>query len=225
VDAIALALAVAPSTDGNGMNVRIVALCGVRGAGKDAIAEVLCRRAGYVNVKFAQPMKAIVRHLFDLSEEHVEGGLKDTVHPGLGVSPRVLMQWFGTDVMQHGLAAVAPQVGRTFWSHKMRDLLHRVLHPHEPESQGSEPPRGIVISDMRFQHELDMLREHFGDRLTAVLVLRPSLAPADAHESECNVHRVGPVDLTLVNDGSMAALQQSAFDRLVAGRGGMSEMA
>ena len=45
----------------------IVALLGHRGAGKDAIAEVLCREAGYVNVKFARPLKDALVGIFGLA--------------------------------------------------------------------------------------------------------------------------------------------------------------
>jgi hypothetical protein len=212
-----------------GMRMAIIALCGVRGAGKDAIADVLCREAGFVNLKFAAPLKQALRDLFGLDEAHVDGHLKDVVHPRWGVSPRLLMQWFGTDVMQHGLARVAPAVGRAFWADKLRRRLACLARgmdldvdvaeaaacaPGEeaapklplPQPQPLPPCCCVVISDLRFQHELDMLREHFGPMLTAVRVVRPGMDAPDAHESERLVDAVGPIDHTILNDASLEEL-------------------
>ena len=77
----------------------MVALCGSHGVGKDAIAAVLVREAGFVDAKFARPLKDAIRGLFQLDREHVDGALKDVVHPAWGVTPRALMQWY---VIQEG---------------------------------------------------------------------------------------------------------------------------
>jgi hypothetical protein len=192
--------------------MRVIALCGVRGAGKDVVADAVCRwDPRFVNLKFAQPIKDALARLFDLDERHVDGELKDVEHERWGVSPRVLMQWFGTDVMQHGLASVAPRIGRTFWCDKMRASLE------DARMRG----RDVVISDLRFQHELDALRRWYGcvagDALLVVRIVRPAPGRArsddvDAHESESGVADVGPVDVTLLNDGTRDEL----CDRAVA---------
>lgn len=189
----------------------VVALCGARGAGKDAVAAVLAREAGFVNHKFARPLKDALATLFSLDAAHVDGPLKDVVHERWGVTPRALMQWFGTEVMQHGLRAVVPSVGRGFWAERLRASLRSALE--------RDPAARIVVSDMRFEHELEALRAEFGDRLVAVRVERassssapsraPSTAPAspdDRHESETSPAKLR-VDLVISNDASLARLE------------------
>ena len=96
------------------MRASVVAICGTRGSGKDSVAAILSQEAGFVNHKLARPLKDAMRGLFSLDAAHVDGELKDVVHPAWGVTPRVLMQWFGTEVMQHELVKVVPSVGRRF---------------------------------------------------------------------------------------------------------------
>lgn len=185
-------------------------LLGIRGVGKDAVASEICRLdPSFRNLKFAQPLKDALMQLFELDEAHVNGELKDIVHESWGVAPRTIMQWFGTDVMQHGLATIMPHVGRGFWCRKMRVRLERMaLDPQRPNG---------VVSDLRFQHELDMMRECFGrdHDLVVVRITRPGCG-TDMHESERGVHDVGPVDITVVNDGDLLDLHHKVIQTFFA---------
>ena len=197
----------------------VVAICWARGARKDTLADALCREAGFTNHKFARPLKDTLASLFGLSHAHVEGELKDEVHPEWGVTPRTLLQWFGTDVMQHGLSKLAPHVGRRFWSDRLRQELLAC-----PEGAR------VVISDLRFPHELAMLRSTFSDRLVTVRVDRRASSsscaatrknprsddPADDHESETGVAGL-EVDVELRNDGSEDKLRRLATGVLCPG--------
>jgi hypothetical protein len=190
---------------------RIVALCGTRWSGKDTVASMLVQqqaKGAVLLLKLAAPMKGALRSLFDLSEDDVDGTGRDVPHPLWGVTPRSLMQWFGTDVMQHGLRTVVPTVGRTFWAEKLAREIEAL--------QRQQPGAHFVVSDVRFQHEVDLLRSRFGrDRVVAVRVHRvpdqglvrcPWKAHEDAHESEAGVGCV-TVDLLLRNDGSLEDLR------------------
>lgn len=183
----------------------VVALCGRRGAGKDAVAEMLARSSGYHPMKFARPLKDVLSTLFGFGVEHVDGALRDVVHPALGTTPRKIMQWFGTDVMQHALSEVAPgQRHRRFWAERLCESVRRL-----------GPDARVVISDMRFRHELDTLREAFGvDNVVAVKVERRHAEgrvayEADDHESEASVDAID-ADLILDNDGTVEHLDFAA---------------
>lgn len=196
----------------------IVAIYGRRGSGKDVIADALCERAGFVKFKFAKALKSALASLFGLDEAtYFEGALKDRPISELGVSPRVLMQWFGTDVMQHGLNEVAPNVGRRFWSDKLKVELLRFAKTE----RGGVRSR-VVISDVRFRHEVDMLRSTFGrDRVLVVRVDRPSLtatsSSVDAHESEAGMEAALDADVVLRNDGDLDNLRRLAVGLLCPG--------
>ena len=58
---------------------KIIALCGRRGAGKDFIANELVREHGFVNLKFAGPIKETLARLFSLSHEQIEGTEKEKI--------------------------------------------------------------------------------------------------------------------------------------------------
>jgi hypothetical protein len=189
------------------MSQRIIVLCGRRGVGKDTVATMISE-AGcgtYRNLKFAGPMKWTMRHVFGLSSEEVEDPrLKDEpMRRWGGVTPRALMQWFGTDVMQHGLAQVAPNAEfgpRMFWADQVRQDIR------------SRPNSHVVISDARFTHEVEMVRSNFRNVLV-VRITRPPPSPTsetppacDDHESEAGVDGI-KCDVEICNDGSLASLR------------------
>jgi ribose 1,5-bisphosphokinase PhnN len=58
---------------------RVIALCGRRGAGKDFLSDALVARHGFVNLKFAGPIKMILSRLFDLGPDQIEGARKDEI--------------------------------------------------------------------------------------------------------------------------------------------------
>lgn len=122
----------------------IVALCGKKGSGKDTAARALLDR-GWTGEKFAGPLKDACRTLFGLDESQVEGHLKDVVDERWGTTPRAILQFIGTEVFQYKINDVLPGIGRHFWT---RSLVQRIQ-----ASRGD-----VVVTDMRFQHELDALR-------------------------------------------------------------------
>ena len=187
-----------------------IAVCGRRGSGKDSIAEILCKHYQFENYKFARPLKTAVASLFNLDPDHVDGSLKDVVHPRWGITPRLMMQWFGTEVMQHGLNSIAPGTGRTFWSNHLK-----------LELQSRVSTTNVVVSDLRFPHELQMLRELFQDRLITLRVVRELSVDegigeigeagevrsfGDSHESEAGAMNLA-VDAEILNTGTLAELE------------------
>lgn len=123
----------------------IIGLVGRRGSGKDTLADHLVANHGYTHLKFARPLKDAIGALFDLSIDHLEGSLKEEIHPLWGVSPRALMQFFGTEIMQNRLNELMPDIGST---HAVKRLF---MTMDKVESELT------VVSDVRFTHEVDAL--------------------------------------------------------------------
>lgn len=127
------------------MTIRtIVTLCGKKGCGKDTAAQVLMNK-GYSGDKFAGPLKDACRILFGFDDSQVEGSLKDVMDPRWGTTPRNILQFMGTEVFQYKINDVLPDIGRTFWT---KSMIRRI-----EEGKGN-----VVITDMRFQHELNALK-------------------------------------------------------------------
>lgn len=177
----------------------IIALCGLRRCGKDTAANFLVSQHGYVHLKVAEKLKHMVRDLFDFTEEQVETNMKEVVDPRWGVSPRKVMQFFGTEIMQHKIQEVIPGIGRTFF---VRSLLHEM-------SKTSKP---IVISDMRFIHEYEMIKLQYPT--LHVIEIQRSLCVQDTHASE-QEYRAIPKDFVIANNATPEELHQKIREILI----------
>lgn len=172
---------------------RIVALCGGRRCGKDSVAGFLATH-GYLNVKISQKLKDACGVLFGFTADQLEGDAKDAVDPRWGVTPRALMQFLGTEVMQQQVRAVLPGVGRAFWIDAVAERI-RV----------ADPAQRFVVSDVRFVHEAVRLRG------LGALVVRVARDPprdggaVDEHVSE-REHREIHADLVLHNNATLRDL-------------------
>jgi hypothetical protein len=160
----------------------------------------------WCHVKISQALKTCVAYLFDITPDELEGGDKDKVIEreecvARGVTPRRVMQWFGTEVMQHALMAdILPHVGRHFWIDRaVADIKRMIACGHN-----------VVISDVRFTHELDALARAFSDQLLTLYIERAtksSTTTEDAHESEAGVDELKARAITVVNtDGDIPGL-------------------
>lgn len=56
--------------------MKLVGFCGLMGSGKTFAADYLVEKYGYTKVKFAKPLKDMLRAM-GLTEEHIEGDLKE----------------------------------------------------------------------------------------------------------------------------------------------------
>jgi hypothetical protein len=189
------------------MSVRVIALCGARRSGKDAAADHLVEalaRAGAqaAKVHFAAPLKAMVREGFGLSPEQLDGPEKDAPDATYGVTPRRILQFMGTEVMQHAIGALLPDVGREFLA---RRLVRAVRAEHAS--------RVVIVADMRFPHEAACLEAAFGAEHVRILRIRRAASLGtprtgegeDAHASEVEFEDIR-AHVDIANDGTLADL-------------------
>lgn len=166
---------------------RIIGFAGPIGAGKTAAADHLCRAHGFARIRFAGPLKDMMRAI-GLSDREVDGDLKETPSALLcGRTPRHAMQTLGTE---WGRELIAPDLWTTLWSHRAR--------------RGGTP---VVADDVRFGNEVAAIHALDG---IIVRIERPGCT-ASGHASETQAI---DVDLTIVNDGSLEAFL-AEVDRLV----------
>lgn len=173
----------------------VVAICGRSGAGKDAGAARLVGM-GFTSMKFAAPLKDAVSTLFGLTAEQVHGATRDVVDPRHGRTPREILQFVGTEMFQHKLQELCPGCGRRFWADNLCDRLRSHVGD-------------VVITDMRFQHELDALMEldPAAYRVVALRVRRPGQPRSGrvaAHASETELERIDCAEV--LNDGTLDEL-------------------
>lgn len=184
----------------------IIGLSGKARSGKDTVADMLVQQYGYVRVSWATALKKAVKDLFGWTEDHVNGHLKEVLDDYWGMSPRVVMQRFGTE----GMRTV---FGEGFWIRVMERQLERIRAEQWPAGMRLNALR-FVIPDTRFPNEAGAIHEWGGqvwrlERLDG----RPEIA---GHSSEVALDNYKDFDWTIHAVTGVPALQSIAADVLTA---------
>lgn len=172
--------------------LKLIGLSGRKRSGKDSIGSYLEHEHGYTIDYFAKPLKEAVRNIFHWSKAHTDGpmkgepDLKEAVDPFWDLSPRIVMQRFGTEVGR--------QIDAEVW---VKSLQLRV-------QQGLDSGHvKYVITDVRFENEAALIKKLGGE---VWRVERPSLpVSGDMHPSETSLDRYN-FDRVIVNDGTLEDL-------------------
>lgn len=161
----------------------IVAITGRAGHGKSTVADYLVRQHGYTKLKFADPLKQMLRVL-GLTDAHLEGALKEVPTPLLGgQTPRHAMVTLGTE-----------------WG---RELIHADLWVDDWCRRVAEVLNGggrVVCDDLRFLSEEAAVDRMGGYKLR---VERPDLdrqAASETHQSETEMVKIKA--MALIHNGN-----------------------
>lgn len=173
------------------MKQLIIGLHGLARTGKDTAASYLVAQYALLSYAFAEPLKAAIMQMFNLTAEHIEGALKEELLPGIGKSPRQLMQLLGTD-----------------WG---RDLVHNQLwlllaeqNLQHMAAATQEPITGFVLRDVRFENEADWVRSKGG---VIVHIHRPGAQQVNRHASESGI-AIHDNDFVVHNDADLPYLYE-----------------
>jgi hypothetical protein len=171
----------------------IIAFLGIKRSGKDTAGDLLVNEYGFKRSSFAKPLKDGIANIFDFSEEQINGELKEVIDDRWGVSPREVLQIFGTDIMQYTLPQLLPalnDVGRKFW-------VKRFMLWYNKEGYD----KNIVITDVRFQHEVDTIIELGG---IIIKIERPTLDnEGDTHVSEMELQKITDYHYLIENSSTI----------------------
>jgi len=182
------------------MKGNIIAICGAKRCGKDVISQYIVDKYGYTKLAFADPLKNIVKSIFDFNDIQVGideinciGNEKDTIDDKWGISPRQALQFFGTEILQYKIQELLPNINNNFLANKLYNKI--------------ENYKNYVISDLRFIHEYEKLKELNMSNLLIIRIIRPSNTiynnkdSIDNHISEHEFLDI-PYDIDIVNDSS-----------------------
>lgn len=162
--------------------VHMIGICGPKGSGKSTISKILWDLAAFHRHRFAGPLKDGLKVAFGLTDDHVDGHLKELPTELLnGRTPRHAMITFGTE---WGREMIHPDIWLTAWRNTMPGHNR------------------IVVDDVRFPNEIAMLRRDYGAFI--LKVTRPGKEYDTSHESEA--HSELDFDLEIENDGSVEGL-------------------
>lgn len=186
--------------------MQVVALVGRSGSGKSTAARGILERIPTADqFAFAWRLKEIVGDLYGLTTAQLHGAERHLVDPRWGMTPRRILQRFGTQVGR----AVHPET----WT---RYLFERELADHGHVELA-------VIDDVRFRNEVAAIKARGG---ITIRIVRPGLARwpwlrvpwlrrllLGEHASEASVDSL-PVDHEITNDGTPADLQRLVLELL-----------
>jgi dephospho-CoA kinase len=142
------------------MRPLIIALCGFKRCGKDTAAQYLESHHAFHHIKISAALKRMIKGSFQFTDEQIESDEKDSIDQRWGVTPRQVMQFMGTEVMQFKIQELLPSVGRNFW---MMHLMHEINNCEQNDTC-------FVISDLRFLHEVEYLRSSVQNKDSVVVV-------------------------------------------------------
>ena len=125
----------------------LIGFSGKKGSGKSFFADYLVNNKLFIKLSFASPLKEITKILFNLSDEDVKDPIKkELINPKFNASPRELMQWLGTDIMREEFNKRFNYSG-SIWIDSVKDKVKTLLDNN----------KDVVIDDVRFQNEVDMI--------------------------------------------------------------------
>jgi hypothetical protein len=175
-------------------NVKVVAICGMKRVGKDTAAMFIEKTFDFKHVKISEPLKRVCNILFGFTHEQMENDTKDVIDERYGITPRKVMQFMGTEMMQYKLQELMPAEGRSFW---INTLLRQEGGP-------------IVISDMRFLHEAQAIKKKYGAQSIIIKVVRQGLDNVDEHTSEKEWTQISE-DFVVNNNKDISYFEREIF--------------
>ena len=174
----------------------VVAFAGKRGSGKSEAVKALTEDLGFVELKFADPLKNMIRAMYrtcgvdDMTiERKIEGDLKEEPCEWLaGKTPRYAMQTLGTE-----------------WRNTIAEDLWAVMFKRVVES-GNIGDR-IACSDYRFPKEGEVLDDLGATKYRITRTTADSVDDEVAkHSSETLVDEI-QTDWDIPNEGSIEELR------------------
>lgn len=178
----------------------LIGLIGNKRVGKDTIANILVNKYQFKKLAFADPIKEVINLLFDLDTSDNVDKEKVTDY---GVSLRTLYQKFGTELMQEGIYKYFPEMEdkipkKMFWVYKLFKHI---------ENYKTQNINKFVISDVRFLHEANYVKEQGG----ILIKIHKETNLVDEHVSEKLISHIPNeiIDYEVYNNSTIKDLEYS----------------
>lgn len=153
--------------------IKLIAMCGAIGSGKDTVANHLEKHHGFTPVSFAEPLKRVAMQIYDLKERHVFGTQEDKAEllpnvlgaNGMRRTPREILEWLGTE----GFRAIDPNTWVKLGMRTAAQIIDR----------GGK----AVMTDTRFFNEFEAV-QRCGGEIWKVEKAGCGPAPSTGHDSD-----------------------------------------
>jgi hypothetical protein len=194
----------------------IIGICGLIGSGKDSVADILVQEKNFKKISFADKLKDGVATVFGWDRSMLEGKTSNSrnwreekddfwsAELGKDISPRLVLQLFGTECMRQG-----------FYDGVWVSLVKKHIIDN--------PKQNFVIPDVRFPNEANMIKSIHGevwrmrrgpDPVWFRMYQDLGIEPTEVHESEwawanTNFNKI------LDNNGTLLELRSQVKGHLV----------
>ena len=165
--------------------MRIIALLGRSRVGKDTAAMILSKAFGFHILRLSSPIKDACSVLYDIPREHLDSAHKELVDPRYGRTPR--------DLMVQMTAVVRECMPSDFF---VTRLMSRARSP------------GIIIPDVRYQEDVDVLKTHDTLRPLILKITRANAPVLHAHEDP--IDSMG-ADVVFKNDDDLCIFEKRVW--------------
>lgn len=166
------------------MRPNIIGISGLARCGKSTAAAYIAEHFGYVDLAFADRLKAGLEAMFHIDSEYLNS--KEDVIPWIGASYRKLMQTLGTEWGRE-------TIGENLWVLQMIRTIDAM--------EAGDRAEGYVISDVRFGNEAGWIRQ-VG---TLLHIQRDHDIEVRAHKSECGIEPIEG-EWIIYNNGNLLDL-------------------
>lgn len=155
----------------------IIGFSGKKGIGKNFYSNYLIKNHNFKEISFAYPLKKSLQIILNLSNEEVNGKLKDEYNEKYNCYNRELLQWLGTDIFREEFNKKFNYKG-SVWVDNVENILKNNKNTN------------YVITDIRFQNEIDMIHKYNG------IIINISDNNNNINENKLNQHKSENQELT-----------------------------
>tara|TARA_R110001592_G_scaffold8356_7_gene45656 strand:+ start:4384 stop:5037 length:654 start_codon:yes stop_codon:yes gene_type:complete len=194
----------------------LIGVVGLIGSGKGTVADRLVQKHGFRKDSFAKSLKDAVSSMFNWDREMLEGKTDESrawrekpdafwsKRFGKDVTPRWVLQYFGTEVMRQG--------------------MHDAIWVDSCIARYDGKP--TVIADTRFENEIKTIREMGGKILLVKRGQDPdwftdyvegNIEPKNVHSSEYAWAK-SECDHLITNNGTLEELHQQIDDLIISNK-------
>lgn len=173
----------------------IIGISGYKGSGKNTLGAYIAGELAlnFHNVEFesfAKGFKESVKTIFNWTDDHTNGPLKEVVDDYWGITPRQAMQTLGTE---WGRELISEDI----WINSLWKRIEYKVKSHD-----------IIITDVRFDNEIDFIKKNDGIIIN-VMRTEGSFESGDTHVSETGITET-EFDYNVLNNGSLHVLQEAS---------------
>ena len=182
----------------------LIGIVGLERTGKDTVANYLVKNHKFLKYNLAQPIKEIGKIMFNWDINEMETNKKDEIDTNTGIVPRDFYKWFGTQICQFEIYNQFPELKdkipeRHMWSHIMKNYVL--------EKRNKNKNANIIIPDIRFLHEMSVLKELGGHLIYLDRIQNPNFDNYDLKEIMKKDNNY--IDYTLENKATIELLYKT----------------